>query len=91
MTSQPGPDPYAADLPAGVTARSFEARFRVSALGICIDELAAQGGRESGRESEHDRAGKPAAAPRSPGSPSVPVTLTERKPLGRRVGLRCTN
>lgn len=83
MTTQPGPDPYATELPGGMTARAFEGRFRVSALGICVDQLAAQG--ESGG------VGRAAASKLVPGRPTVPVTLTERKPLGRRVGLRCSN
>jgi len=83
MTTQPGPDPYASELPGGMTARSFEGRFRVSALGICVDRLAAQG--ESGG------VGRTAASKLTPGRPAVAVTLTERKPLGRRVGLRCSN
>ena len=85
VTSVPGPDPYVTELPTAMNARSFEGRFRVSALGICLDELAAIG----------DGGSAPAkplsTAARAAGRPTVDVTLTERKPLGRRVGLRCSN
>jgi hypothetical protein len=84
VTSVPGPDPYATELPAGMNARSFEGRFRVSALGICIDELAAIG--DAGPSPT-----KALSTARFVGRPTVDVTVTERKPLGRRVGLRCSN
>lgn len=86
VTAGPGLDPYAADLPAGMSARGFEGRFRVSALGICIDELAAQG--EGGPAVAGGRVMSTALAA---GRPTVEATLTERKPLGRRIGLRCSN
>lgn len=84
ITSVPGPDPYATDLPAGMNARSFEGRFRVSALGVCVDELAGIG--EGGAAPS-----KAVSTARSAGRPTVDVTVTERKPLGRRFGLRCSN
>jgi hypothetical protein len=85
VTSVPGPDPFATELPAGVSARSFEGRFRVSALGVCVDELAAIGDGGPGPIKALS------TAARSAGRPTVEVTVTERKPLGRRVGLRCSN
>jgi len=66
-----------------VTLRSVEGRFRVSALGVCLDALAAQG--------EAVKIGSSALALRATGRPTVVTTLTERKPLGRRVELRCSN
>ena len=66
-----------------MSLRGFEGRFRVSALGVCIDELAAQG--EAGTST------KPAIATRTAGRPTVVTTLTERKPLGRRTELLCSN
>ncbi len=91
MTTQPGPDPHATELPGGMTARAFEGRFRVSALGICIDQLAAQG-ESGGLVGAETITGRRGASPRvAAAQPTVPVTLTERKPLGRRVGLRCSN
>lgn len=84
VTSAPGPDPFVADLPAGTSARAFEGRFRVSALGVCIDELAAQG--EAG-----PAVTRTISTTRATGRPTVPVTVTERKPFGRRFGLRCSN
>ena len=84
VTSAIGPDP-AAEAPAGVGLRGFEGRFRVSALGVCVDVLAAQG--EAGAS-----VGKPgAAALRATGRPTVTTTLTERRPSGRRLELRCSN
>ena len=103
VTSGPGLDPYATELPAGMTARSFEGRFRVSALGICTDELAAQGegGSATGaRQPEGRHMRQPegrhmrqisTAAGVGHGRPTVDVTLSERKSLGRRIGLRCSN
>jgi hypothetical protein len=91
MTTQPGPDPHATELPGGMTARAFEGRFRVSALGICIDQLAAQG-ESGGLVGAGAITGGRGVSPRvAAAQPTVPVTLTERKPLGRRVGLRCSN
>jgi hypothetical protein len=84
IVSGPGPDPFASDLPSGMNARGFEGRFRVSALGVCIDSLAAQG--EGGPS-----ATKAAAGARTVGRPTVALTLSERRPLGRRVGLACSN
>lgn len=82
LTSAIGPDPYADA--AGMSLRAFEGRFRVSALGVCIDELAAQG--------EAGITAKPATgAGRATGRPTVATTLTERKPLGRRTELLCSN
>ncbi len=84
VTGAIGPDP-GAEAPAGMSLRAFEGRFRVSSLGVCVDVLAAQG--EAGAAS-----GKPGAlALRATGRPTVITTLTERKPLGRRVELRCSN
>jgi hypothetical protein len=95
VTSGPGLDPYATELPSGMTARSFEGRFRVSALGICIDELAAQG---EGGPSPAARKLSTTGAGMGPrdsrphaGRPAVDVTVTERKPLGRRFSLSCSN
>lgn len=83
VTGAIGPDP-AADAPPGVGLRGFEGRFRVSALGACIDALAAQG--EGG-----DAKVTTGTPERATGRPTVTATLTERKPLGRRVELRCSN
>jgi hypothetical protein len=71
----------------GFALRSFEGRFRVSALGVCIDALAVQG------EAESTKSPVPVVRPRvaATGRPTVSATLTERKPLGRRVELRCSN
>jgi hypothetical protein len=66
-----------------VTVRGVEGRFRVSALGVCLDALAAQG--------EAVKIGSSALALRATGRPTVVTTLTERKPRGRRVELRCSN
>jgi hypothetical protein len=68
-----------------MTARGFEGRFRVSALGVCVDELAAQG------EGGPSPAARTISTALAAGRPTVDVTLTERKPLGRRFGLRCSN
>jgi len=92
------PDPYT-ELPGGMSARSIEGRFRVSALGVCIERLAAQGEKQGGPSSAGmggKRAGASsgkalAASARAAGSPTVNMTLSERKPLGRRLGLRCSN
>lgn len=85
VTGALAPDP-GAELPSGMTVRGFEGRFRVSSLGLCIDALAVQG--DAGA-SGGVRPG--AAALRATGRPTVITTLTERKPLGRRVELRCSN
>ncbi|HVY30567.1 MAG TPA: hypothetical protein VHB79_28605 [Polyangiaceae bacterium] len=82
LTSSIGPDPYADA--GGVSLRGFEGRFRVSALGVCIDELAAQG--EAGAAAK-----AVTTAARAAGRPTVVTTLTERKPLGRRAELLCSN
>jgi hypothetical protein len=82
LTAAVSPEPYV-EASTG-TLRSFEGRFRVSALGVCIDALAAQGDASK-------LGGKSAPAPRAAGRPTVTATLTERKPLGRRVELRCSN
>ena len=81
------PDPHA-ELPVGMTARSFEGKFRVSATGLCIEALAAQG--ETG-VAQSSGGAPSAAALRATGRPTVTATLTERKPLGRRAGLVCSN
>jgi hypothetical protein len=93
MTTPPGPDPHATELPGGMTARAFEGRFRVSALGICVDQLAAQGesGGLVGVAGQASTGRRGVSSRVAPAQPTVPVTLTERKPLGRRVGLRCSN
>ncbi len=84
LTGQIAPDPYA-DVPAGISARAFEGRFRVSSLGVCLDALAAQG------EVLSTQAGKAALASlRATGRPTVNATLTERRALGRRVELTCS-
>jgi hypothetical protein len=88
VTGGVGPDPWA-EAPAGISMRAFEGRFRVSALGVCIDALAAQG--ETG---VRPKTAEVTPSPRSTaatGRPTVTATLTERKPLGRRVELRCSN
>ena len=72
------PEPWA-ELPAGMSLRAIEGRFRVSALGVCLDALAAQG------EAGANGAKSLAAALRATGRPTVSATLTERKPLGRRI------
>jgi hypothetical protein len=72
--------------PTRVNARAFEGRFRVSALGVCIDGLAAQGELAKVMPSAEGN-----AASRMTGRPTVTLTLTERKPLGRRVELGCSN
>jgi hypothetical protein len=84
LTTAVAPDPYA-DVPSPMTLRAFEGRFRISALGVCLDVLAAQGEAALG-------AAKPAtSAVHAAGRPTVTATLTERKPLGHRVELRCSN
>ncbi len=76
-----------AEAPAGITLRGFEGRFRVSSLGVCVDVLAAQG-----EAAATVKLGTQAATTlRATGRPTVTATLTERKPLGRRVELRCSN
>jgi hypothetical protein len=80
------PDP-GAEAPAGISLRGFEGRFRVSSLGVCVDVLAAQG--EATASIATVKPG--ATALRATGRPTVITTLTERKPLGRRVELRCSN
>lgn len=78
------PDPNT-DVSGGVNLRSFEGRFRVSALGVCLDALTAQG--DAGAEAL--KAGDRQL--RMTGRPTVLTTLNERKPLGRRMELRCSN
>jgi hypothetical protein len=85
-----GPDPYA-EMPAGMSARGFEGRFRVSATTICLDALAAQGEAGTSTAARPTGAQPSVAALRATGRPTVALTLTERKPLGRRVGLVCSN
>jgi len=85
VSSAIAPEP-GAEVPSGMGLRGFEGRFRVSSLGVCVDVLAAQG--DAGA-SGSSRPG--AAALRATGRPTVITTLTERKPLGRRVELRCSN
>jgi hypothetical protein len=85
LTGAIAPDPYA-DLPAGISARGFEGRFRVSAFGVCLDALAAQG--EVSAAGSSNKAALTAL--RATGRPTVPVALTERKALGRRVELLCS-
>jgi hypothetical protein len=86
VTSVLGPDP-GAEAPAGISLRVFEGRFRVSSLGVCIDALAAQG--EAAANVGSSKPG--ATALRATGRPTVITTMTERKALGRRVELRCSN
>lgn len=85
------PDPYADAL--GMSLRAFEGRFRVSALGVCLDALAAQGdtGRSGGAGGAKGAPIAGSVVARATGRPTVAVTLTERKPLGRRTTLRCSN
>ena len=84
LTGQVAPDPYA-DVPAGISARGFEGRFRVSSLGVCLDALAAQG------EVSAAATNKAAlTALRATGRPTVAVALSERRALGRRVELLCS-
>jgi hypothetical protein len=87
LTSAISPDP-GAEAPPGISMRGFEGRFRVSALGVCLDVLAAQGDAPA---SATKAGASGAAALRATGRPTVNTTLTERKPLGRRVELRCSN
>jgi hypothetical protein len=82
------PDPYA-EMPSGMSARGFEGRFRVSATSVCLDALAAQG--EAGMTATPRSVATSVAALRATGRPTVALTLTERKPLGRRMGLVCSN
>ncbi len=82
VTGTIGPDP-SADAPPGFSLRGFEGRFRVSSLGVCIDALAAQGEMNSTKAAP--------AMVTATGRPTVIATLTERKPLGRRAELRCSN
>ena len=84
LTGAVAPDPRA-EAPPGMSLRAFEGRFRVSALGVCIDALAVQG--EGGPAAT--KAG--AAALYATGRPTVTTTLTERRALGRRIDLRCSN
>jgi hypothetical protein len=84
VTGAVTPEPGVAML-AGMSLRGFEGRFRVSALGVCIDALAAQG--ETSKPTVASGNGPVHAA----GRPTVTTTLTERKPLGRRVELTCSN
>ncbi len=86
LTGAISPDP-GAQTPGGIGMRAFEGRFRVSALGVCVDVLAAQG--DAPAPATAAKAG--ATALRATGRPTVVATLTERKPLGRRVELRCSN
>jgi len=85
LTAAVAPEP-GAEPPPGMSLRGIEGRFRVSSLGVCVDELAAQGEAPSGAVG---KAGL--AALRATGRPTVITTMTERKPLGRRVELRCSN
>jgi hypothetical protein len=84
LTAAVGPDPFA-EAPPGTSLRGFEGRFRVSSLGVCVDALAAQG------EAAATAAKTALGSLRATGRPTVTTTLTERKPLGRRVELRCSN
>jgi len=84
LTTAVSPEPYA-DVPPSITMRGFEGRFRVSAVGVCLDALAAQG--EVGGAAAKLTSTQVHAA----GRPTVTATLTERKPLGRRLELRCSN
>jgi hypothetical protein len=85
LTSTVTPEP-GADAPSGITLRGFEGRFRVSSLGVCVDVLAAQGEATSSAVKASG-----VAALRATGRPTVITTMSERKPLGRRVELRCSN
>lgn len=78
------PDPVVGSLP-GASVRGFEGRFRVSALGVCVDGLAAHG------DFSKASARPAASAARAAGRPTVTATVTERRALGRRVELRCSN
>jgi len=84
LTGPVTPDPFA-QAPPGTSLRAFEGRFRVSSLGVCLEALAAQG--EAGSATAKTALSTPHAA----GRVSVAATLTERKPLGRRVEMRCSN
>ncbi len=85
LVGQPPVQP-AVDAPLGVSSQAIEGRFRASALGICVDELAAQG-----EVSSRLDPGATPAPPRGAGRATVPLTLSERKPGGRRFGFRCSN
>ena len=83
-TGAVAPDPIV-DAPPGMNLRGFEGRFPPSLRWVfCIEALAAQGEVASA-------AAKLGAASRAVGRPTVTTTLTERKPLGRRFELRCSN
>ena len=84
LTAPVTPDPFA-QAPPGMNLRSFEGRFRVSSLGVCLDALAAQG--DGGTATAKTALG----TLRATGRPTVTTTLTERKPSGRRVQLLCSN
>lgn len=84
VTGAVSPEPSVSGL-GGTSVRGFEGRFRVSALGVCIDALAAQG------ETAKTVGAADAGAVRAAGRPTVTTTLTERKPLGRRTELGCSN
>jgi hypothetical protein len=89
LTGAITPDPGAEATPA-ISMRAFEGRFRVSSLGVCLDALAAQGERLAGATTT-GAAGGAATTLRATGRPTVVGVVTERKPLGRRIELRCSN
>lgn len=83
LTGAPSLEPSLRFLPAneGISARRVEAQFVWSARGLCTRALAAEGEAPSGRVS----GGKaPASA-----VATVPLTVTDRRPLGRRWGYVC--
>jgi hypothetical protein len=88
LTGAISPDP-AADATPGIGMRAFEGRFRVSSLGVCLDVLAAQGERAAAAGGA-GASGAGATALRATGRPTVVTVMTERKPLGRRIELRCS-
>jgi hypothetical protein len=90
LTGAITPDPAAEGTP-GISMRAFEGRFRVSSLGVCLEALAAQGERLGAVATAAGGAAATATTLRATGRPTVVAVMTERKPLGRRVELRCSN
>jgi len=71
-----------ADSAGAPRVMKIEARLVASPLGMCTESLAAV--------SEGETPDKPIkSASRWSGRPNVPMTLTDRRPGGRRWGFRC--
>jgi hypothetical protein len=77
---------------ARVSALAVEGRFVVTAAGVCVRELAAQADRAMGASARAPReiAQQPAAERKEPRA-EVPLVLSDRGELGRRVEFRCTD